>query len=177
METQNNTEVVENNLKENLKARFDKAKNSLEILTASMNRNVEIINESRARVLNLREKNPETTSQDVKDDIMLVHQANFDIQLKQIEHQRLSAIFVEYYEICALNAIDMELEESDKVEIEKLIEASRSIFNIDIDKNQVSIVDLEQYEKTYVSLRERAESPEAIEAAFNSPMFTVQPKK
>jgi len=174
---ENNTELLEVNLKESLRARFDRAKNSLEILVNSMDAEVETIDQNRLKVLTLREQNPNLTAQDVKDDIIAVHQANFNIQMKQIVHQRLSAIFVEYYEICVLNAIDTELEESDKAEIEKLIEASRSIFNIDIDKKTVSIVDAEEYDKTYVSLKERAESPEAIEAAFNSPMFSVQPKK
>lgn len=160
----NNLEIIANSFKENL--------NKVRVFDNSMGEDQVKLRNLALEIRALKNENPDLKPADIKDKLHAFEVIGSDLSLKEQDLRKYVIIAVEYYTLCRVLGIELEISEEETKAIEYLVANSPTLFVAEKDKVEVLNKDL--YEHFLGGLADKINDPVYLDKIFNAPVFSQQ---
>jgi hypothetical protein len=124
-------------------------------------------------VLSVRKKkedNPELKAIEVKEELQLFDKVGYELGLKDQDLRKYVNMTVEYYTLCMLLGLDVELDDQRKSTIDAMVANSHNLYTV--NKGEIVIANEELYEYLTAGMKTLKDNEEHLDRIFNSPAFT-----
>lgn len=157
-----------------LNERLTQLINFLNILSASIEEDAQLVRTVQAKVISIKANNPEASPLDSRELLLQAAETHMKLSLKEQEIQKYIQKAIETHNLILLCGFEANILEEEKANFELTLQNFKSLFAIDETQRAVHIADTEMYDSIKTKSKILNMSDKDVEETYNSPFFTAR---